>query len=550
MATELRRLGFSSVGEAVGWFDQDWRDLDRQGGGRWSAWGRVRLTELLDRWQDGLPGLLAEAEAPDDRADLVLLSRTVAARRRGLELEARQWTEIAPLLPGLAPVIGLQDARRRHEPADPKGDARLLSDAGAALAAARVALQGEAPRPAPHVAHRAAGAAEAVADALRSWYDFRAGYDPEMVWWAAKPHEQLQTALTDHAAALRRAAEPASGHGIVGDPVGRDELVRQLDDAMIPLSPEALIAAADRAMEWCLAEMARAALDMGIGDDRRAALERVKGIHGPPGSQPGLIRDLAFEAIETVEQGDLLSVPPVARDGWLMEMMTAEEQKANPFFLGGDTIRVSYPTSDMDHGSKLMSLRANNRPFARATVHHELVPGHHMQAYYARRTRPYRRLFYNPFWTEGWALHWEMLLWDRGFAATPEERVGMLFWRSHRCARVAFSLRFHMGLMSADECIAMLVDGVGHEPSTAEAEVRRSFRGDYPPLYQCAYLVGAWQVQALRREALAAGWTDRAFHDAFLRGNSMPVAMARRLLLGLPIEDAPEPWRFGIEETQ
>jgi hypothetical protein len=35
MATELQRLGFASVGEAVGWFDQDWQDLDRQGGGRW-----------------------------------------------------------------------------------------------------------------------------------------------------------------------------------------------------------------------------------------------------------------------------------------------------------------------------------------------------------------------------------------------------------------------------------------------------------------------------------------------------------------------------------
>lgn len=550
MATELQRLGFATVGEAVGWFDQDWRDLDQQGGGRWSAWGRVRFSELLDRWQDWLPGLLAEAEAPDDRADLVLLSRTVAARRRDLEQEARQWNEMQPLLPGLAPIIGLQDARRRHEPADPEGDASLLSGAVASLAAARTALEGDGSRPAPHVAHRAARAAMAVADALRSWYDFRAGYDPVMAWWTARPHEQLQAALTEQAEALRHVAEPASGHGIVGDPVGRDELVRQLDDAMIPLSPEALIAAADREMEWCVREMSRAASDMGLGGDGRAALERVKGLHGPPGSQPGLIRDLAFEAIATVEEGDLLTVPSVARDGWLMEMMTAEDQKTNPFFLGGDTIRVSYPTSGMDHEAKLMSLRANNRPFARATVHHELVPGHHMQAYYARRCRPYRRLFGTPFWTEGWALHWEMLLWDRGFAATPEERVGMLFWRTHRCARVAFSLRFHMGLMTADECIAMLVQKVGHEPSTAEAEVRRSFRGDYPPLYQCAYLVGAWQVQALRREALAAGWADRAFHDAFLRGNCMPVAMARRLLLGLPIEDAPEQWRFGIEETQ
>jgi len=29
-----------------------------------------------------------------------------------------------------------------------------------------------------------------------------------------------------------------------------------------------------------------------------------------------------------------------------------------------------------------------------------------------------RQAFATPFWSEGWALYWEMLLWDRGFADT------------------------------------------------------------------------------------------------------------------------------------
>ena len=78
-----------------------------------------------------------------------------------------------------------------------------------------------------------------------------------------------------------------------------------------------------------------------------------------------------------------------------------------------------------------------------------------------------------------------------------EERAGMLFWRMHRCARIVFSLGFHLGDMTAQECIDMLVDEVGHERDNAAAEVRRSFLGDYDPLYQLAYLIGGSEVHAL-----------------------------------------------------
>ena len=67
-----------------------------------------------------------------------------------------------------------------------------------------------------------------------------------------------------------------------------------------------------------------------------------------------------------------------------------------------------------------------------------------------------------------------MKMWDMGFPRTPEERVGMLFWRAHRCARIIFSLKFHLGQMTAQQAIDFLVDRVGHERRNATAEVRRS----------------------------------------------------------------------------
>jgi len=239
-------------------------------------------------------------------------------------------------------------------------------------------------------------------------------------------------------------------------------------------------------------------------------------------------------------------VPPLAAECWRMEMMAPEKQKVNPFFLGGETIIVSFPTNTMEHARKRMSLRGNNRHFARATVQHELIPGHHLQGFFQERFRPYRRIFQTPFWTEGWTLHWEMLLWDQGFARTPEDRIGMLFWRLHRAARVLFSLGFHLGRMTPEQCVVLLVDEGGHERENALAEVRRSFGGSYDPLYQCACLIGGLQMRALHRECVGSGrMSQREFHDRVLQENSMPIAFLRALLSQQSLDrDFRARWRF------
>jgi uncharacterized protein (DUF885 family) len=191
-------------------------------------------------------------------------------------------------------------------------------------------------------------------------------------------------------------------------------------------------------------------------------------------------------------------------------------------------------------------MRGNNIHFSRATVFHEEIPGHHLQGFMEERYNPHRGAFATPFLIEGWALHWEMLFWDLGFPKTPENRVGMLFWRMHRCARIIFSLNFHLGKMTPQQCIDFLVDRVGHERANATAEVRRSFNGDYSPLYQLAYMMGALQFRALQKELVDSGKMGmRPFHDAILKAGDMPVAMIRASLEKekLP-KDYKASWRF------
>jgi uncharacterized protein (DUF885 family) len=119
----------------------------------------------------------------------------------------------------------------------------------------------------------------------------------------------------------------------------------------------------------------------------------------------------------------------------------------------------------------------------------------------------------------------------------------------HRCARIIFSLGFHLGKMTPQQCIDFLVDRVGHERANATAEVRRSFNGDYSPLYQLAYMMGALQFRALHKELVGSGkMTNREFHDAILKGGNMPVEMDRAMLAGQKLSKGYRPsWRFAGE---
>jgi hypothetical protein len=337
--------------------------------------------------------------------------------------------------------------------------------------------------------------------------------------------------------------------GIPGPARGRQGLIVDLQDELVPYAPEELIALAEREFAWCEREMKKASREMGFGDDWKKAIEKVKEIHPPPGGQVAVVRDLMFEAVDYLRAKDLLTVPAVAAESLRMIMMTPERQLVNPFFTGGSLISVSYPTDTMEYDARIQSLRGNNTPFSHATAFHEMIPGHNLVFYTNARFAPYRASLSgsSPFYSEGWPLYWELLLYDMGFDDTPQKRVGALFWRMHRCARIVFSLKFHVGEWSPKECIDYLVDRVAFERDNATAEVRRSFQGGYGPLYQAAYLLGGLQLRALRRELVdAGGMSARRFHDEILRQGSMPVALLR-LAIGRQklSRDMPLEWKFA-----
>lgn len=124
-----------------------------------------------------------------------------------------------------------------------------------------------------------------------------------------------------------------------------------------------------------------------------------------------------MSSIEFIKNKDLITLPDLADETWRIAMMSPQQQLYNPFY-GGEEFAISYPTNTMDYDAKMMSMRGNNPHFCRAVVHHEVLPGHYLQHFMNERVNTYRR-YDTPFWTEGWALYWELLLWDEGFARDP-----------------------------------------------------------------------------------------------------------------------------------
>ena len=322
----------------------------------------------------------------------------------------------------------------------------------------------------------------------------------------------------------------ADNSGITGAARGRSGLISDLSDNMIPYSPEQLIVLANKEHEWAEKEMKKAARELGFGDDWKRAVEHTKNTFVPPGEQPRMIMGLLDEAVAYLRAKDLITVPAVAAESLRMTMMSPEAQLTSPFFLGGSQIIVSYPTDTMDYDARMQSMRGNNPGFSHATAFHEMIPGHNLVGYLNQRYADYRPDLTNggPFYGEGWPLYWELTMYELGFHKTPEQKVGALFWRMHRSARIIFSLNFHMGRWSPQECIDFLVDKVGHERDNATAEVRRSFAGNYGPLYQAAYLLGGLQLRGLRQQLVDKKVvSEKQFHDEIMRQGNMPMALIR-----------------------
>lgn len=510
---------------------------------------RTRRLQLISDYKKTLEGLNFDAMNINGKVDYILFSRNLSSEEYELVQQQKLYDKIKVYFPFDEKIYTLEKPRRRGLKVNGESVAKELEDL-------RIVIKEQIKKAEKIEGLDKASSEFAVLHAkglqeiLKNYFDFYNGYDPLFSWWVPKTYTEVDAALAEYAIQLKSKRKDSStqkddGSGIVGNPIGREELIRQLQTEFIPYSPEELVAIANKEFVWCDAELLKATREMGFGDNWKAAQEKVKNSFVAPGDQPQAMLELYNQSVDFLKQNNLLTIPLTAEESWRMYMMSPEAQKINPFFLGGESLIISYPTSTMSYSEKMMSMRGNNPNFSRATIHHELIAGHHLQQFMRDRYKAYRH-FDTPFWVEGNSLYWEMLLWDLKFPQTPQDKIGMLFWRMHRCARIIFSLNYHLGKWSPQQCIDFLVDRVGHEYANAEGEVRRSFVGGYSPLYQIAYMLGGLQFTALKEELVKSGkMTYQQYHDAILRENAMPIELLRALLTNQSLQrDFKTNWKF------
>jgi hypothetical protein len=297
--------------------------------------------------------------------DYLLLRDRLVHEQRQLAAAAKQDAEIAPLIPFQQTIIGFEEARRRMETVDGEKSAAALAELVSAIAAAKSAFPSH--KPSPEVLNRAAIRLSQLRTTLRAWFNFYDLYDPKFAWWVDAEYKQADDAIEAHAQFLHTASgmpgplENGAGAGGRGGgrggagggggggrggaggggrgnaegegvgagrrngplgsneelsgigPVGNDALVEALRAAMIPYTPDELIALAHREFAWCDKEMLRASGEMGFGNDWKKALEAVKNKYVDPGQMIYLVRDLSREAIEFVEKHELVTIPPWSR---------------------------------------------------------------------------------------------------------------------------------------------------------------------------------------------------------------------------------------------
>ncbi|HEX3134033.1 MAG TPA: DUF885 family protein, partial [Planctomycetota bacterium] len=428
------RVGTASFADTVRTFEADRRRIGQAYDLPWSQQRRDRLDRLYQEWQRSLRAVDFAALDQPGRVDYLALRERLTYERALLVEERQRLAEMEPLLPFLAGINRLQSARWEVAQVELSASAVTVGAIPEQVSGVRKRLEhglkknkpadgaevADALTITPLLAQRTASATEEILQSLTRWHDAYNGSLPEFPFWMKVPVEEATKALKDYVKFLREDVAGLAGKPedlLLGDPVGADGLTCDFALEFLPYSATDLLAIGERELAWGEARMREASREMGLGDDWKAALAKVKEAYVPPGQQDAYIAEQAKAAIDFVRQKDLVTVPALCEESWRITMVTSEDQRQLPYVAyNGNNIFAAYACDDMKANDKLMSMCGNNCHFIRLIIAYELIPGYHLQAFFAERYRDYRRVFWTPFLVEGWALHWEMELWDKGFA--------------------------------------------------------------------------------------------------------------------------------------
>ena len=162
-----------------------------------SPWRRERFKKFYNEWLASLQSLDFDSMSQDGKIDYVLFKNHLEYELRQLDIQARQISQIEPLVPFATKIIELEEARRRMEPIDSAKTATTLNDLRKQVDEQRRSIERSTDIK-KTVANRAAVAINNLRTNLRNWYTFYNGYDPMFTWWNEEPYKALDQSMTGY----------------------------------------------------------------------------------------------------------------------------------------------------------------------------------------------------------------------------------------------------------------------------------------------------------------------------------------------------------------
>lgn len=556
---------------------------DHRHDARWpdvSPDGRAARLAFTERWAATFAAIDPATLTPDEAVDRDLLRMELDADRfEQVELQEDRWNPLAwvyLLGDGIFELISREFAPLAERLASVAG---RLEGMPAMLDGARVALVGTTDgRPVGRFQTETAltqlpGVAELIDDALA---EAERASGEEAGVTEIRPRLEAaaasaKAALDAFATHLRDVVLPASdGEGRLGP----DLFARKMRHTMRSesLTPERILAAAERAFVVVRAEMVR--LARALWPTWRAGVDA-------PDDDGSLVRGvLDAIAAEHPEAGDLLDfcreenarIEAFCRERDLIGLSDEPmDIRWTPVFLAASGGAMLISPGPLDKGltsffaitpmpddwspeQRESYLREDNDRMLRLLTIHEAVPGHYLQGVYANRSESLpRAIFSSGLFAEGWAVYVTQVMMDVGYGA-EDPALLLTHWKFYlrSVTNAIIDARIHTAGMTEDEAVALMVDGGFQE----EAEARAKFsRARLSSTQLSTYFAGSFEMwemelEARRRAAAAVGadpggisagplpggfgptpgFRYRDHLEAVISHGSPPTSLLRRLL--------------------
>jgi len=256
----------------------------------------------------------------------------------------------------------------------------------------------------------------------------------------------------------------------------------------------------------------------------RASAEKLQGLRA-------FVDEKGLLTLPPKETLSVLPMPEFKRGGGGAEYLSPGALDRKVSFRGVYYVEPPDPTWP---AAKIESyLRANNDVDIELTAAHEALPGHHTQAWWARRDPSALRatLWSGPF-AEGWAVYGTSLLVKLGLGRERNDRYRLLDLQGRMivAANAILDAGLQGGAMTDEEALRFMVEEGFQEPAQAEKKLLRA-KLDSTQLPQ--YFLGWAEIERLEHDARAKGAFDqRKFDEALLSHGTIAVKHLRDLLLG------------------